>query len=207
MLGDDHALILSGVHSLLATNFEVVGQETDGKALVEAATRLQPEIVILDISMPSLNGFEAARQIKQYAPDTILIFLSQHLSPAYLNTALQIGAKGYVLKTETTSELENALKSALKGDVYISPRFGDDVLSRYRSRTGGIGRQMGELTERQRQILQLIVQGNANKEIADRLNVSIKTVEFHRAKIMSKLGAKSAAELTRLAIKQGVVPE
>jgi DNA-binding NarL/FixJ family response regulator len=207
LLGDDHALILSGVRATLASRFEVVGEATDGKALVEAAERLRPDIIILDISMPLLNGFEAARQILLSQPAAKLIFLSQHLTPAYLRQALEIGATGYVLKSETTEELEPAMNAVLKGETFISPRFGDEVVSRMRGRDGNLNRVQGELTERQRQILQLLAEGRSNKEAAAILNLSVKTIEFHRAKMMSKLGARSGAELTRLAIQQGIIPE
>ena len=206
MLADDHVLILGGIRALLEPNFEIVGQVGDGKTLVEAAAQLHPDAIVLDISMPVLNGFEAARQLRELLPGTALIFLSQHLSPTYLNTSLQIGVAGYVLKTETTSELQDALGAVLKGRIYISPRFGADALDQLRSRSGGVNRQSSDLTERQRQILELIVAGRSNKEIADRLNLSIKTIEFHRAKIMAKLGARSAAELTRVALQQGILP-
>jgi DNA-binding NarL/FixJ family response regulator len=207
LLADDHVLILSGIRATLEPRFEIVGQATDGKALLEAAGRLKPDIIVLDISMPSLNGFEAARQLKQIAPSTALVFLSQHLSPAYLKQALAIGVSGYVLKSETTEELEPALVAALRGEVFTSPRFGEDVLSRLQNRNGGLTREIAELTDRQRQVLQLLVDGKSNKEVATALNVSIKTVEFHRARIMNKLGAQTAAELSRVAIRLGMIPE
>src|SRR5215471_16188611 len=128
LLGDDHVLILSGIRATLEPRFEVVGQATDGKALLEAAEKLRPDLIVLDISMPALNGFEVARQLKQILPATALVFLSQHLNPAYLKQALAIGASGYVLKSETTEELEPALFAALKGEIFTSPRFGEDVL-------------------------------------------------------------------------------
>lgn len=205
-MGDDHALILSGVRATLAARFDVVGEATDGKALVAAAERLKPDIVVLDISMPNLNGFEAARQLRQILPSTGLIFLSQHLSPAYLRQAIEIGVKGYVLKSETTDELEPAIHSVLKGETFASPKFGQDALLSLQGRDGTLNRKKGELSERQRQILQLLIDGKSNKEAASILNLSVKTIEFHRAQIMSKLGARSGAELTRLAIQQGIVP-
>jgi len=207
LLGDDHALILSGVRATLAPRYDVVGEATDGRALVAAAERLQPDIVILDISMPLLNGFEAARQLRLSLPAAKLIFLSQHLSPAYLRQAIEIGVTGYVLKSETTEELEPAINAVLKGETFISPRFGDEALSKMRGRDGALNRVQGDLTERQRQILQLLADGQSNKEAAAILNLSVKTIEFHRAKMMSKLGAHSGAELTRIAIQQGIIPE
>lgn len=205
-LADDHALILGGLRALLEPEFEVIGQASDGKALVESVVDLRPDAVVLDISMPILNGFEAARQLRKLVPGTALIFLSLHLSPAYLKTALQIGVSGYVLKSNTTDELRDALVTALKGNLFISPSFGSGILETMRGRTGGINNEISGLTDRQREILQLIVDGRANKEIADLLNLSIKTIEFHRAKIMAKFGARSSAELTRLAMQEGILP-
>ena len=205
-LADDHALILGGLRSLLEPEFDVVGQATDGKALVESAAGLRPDVIVLDISMPLLNGFEAARQLRKLVPNSALIFLSLHLSPAYLKTALQIGVSGYVLKSSSTEELRDAIKTVLKGDLFVSSSFDADILDKLRGRSGEINNEESDLTDRQREILQLIVDGRANKEIADRLNLSIKTVEFHRAKIMNKLGARSPAELTRLAMQLGILP-
>ena len=207
LLGDDHALILDGIRSSLQTHHEIVGQATDGKALAESAERLRPDLVILDISMPILNGLESAKRIKKSLPATRLIFLSQHLNPAYLKQALKAGASGYVLKSGATEELQKAIETVLKGETYITPSFGTDVISRLWDRSGEVNDQSDELTERQREILQLIVEGRANKEIADVLHLSIKTVEFHRARIMDKLGVRTVAELTKLALQQGLLPE
>jgi DNA-binding NarL/FixJ family response regulator len=206
LLGDDHALILDGIRSSLQAHHEIVGQATDGKALVEAAQRLRPDLIILDISMPVLNGLESAKRIKEAFPSTRLIFLSQHLNPAYLKQALKAGASGYVLKSGATEELLNAISAAMRGEIYITPSFGQDVIARLWNRSGEISDQSEELTERQREILQLIVEGRGNKEIADVLHLSIKTIEFHRARIMDKLGVRSAAELTKVALQQGIIP-
>jgi DNA-binding NarL/FixJ family response regulator len=206
LLGDDHALILDGIRSSLQAHHEIVGQATDGKVLVEAAQRLRPDLIILDISMPVLNGLESAKRIKEALPSTRLIFLSQHLNPAYLKQALKAGASGYVLKSGATEELLKAISTAMRGETYITPSFGQDVIARLWNRSGEISDQSEELTERQREILQLIVEGRGNKEIADVLHLSIKTIEFHRARIMDKLGVRSAAELTKVALQQGIIP-
>ena len=206
LLGDDHALILDGVRATLQLHYEVVGQVTDGKALVAAAARLKPDLIVLDISMPLLNGFESARRIKELLPSTKLIFLSQHLQPAYLKQALKVGASGYVLKSGATEELQKAITVVLRGQTYITPSFGDDVIARLWDRSGEVSNESEELTERQREIVQLIVEGRANKEIADILHLSIKTIEFHRARIMSKLGVRTVAELTKVALQQGLIP-
>lgn len=207
LLGDDHGFILQGVRAALRAEHEVVGQATDGRALVEAAARLNPDVVILDISMPLLNGFEAAKQIHQARPSTKLIFLSQHLNPAYLRQALKIGATGYVLKSDASEQLPRAVDTVLNGGTYITPSFGEDVVANLWGRSGEVNQQSEALTDRQREILHLMMSGKANKEIAEVLHVSVKTVEFHRARLMSKLGVRSVAELTKVALQQGLIPE
>ncbi len=207
LLGDDHALILDGIRAALQPHHDVVGQAQDGKALVEAAQKLKPDLVILDIGMPVLNGFESAKLIRETLPSTKLIFLSQHLNPAYLKHALKLGASGYVLKSGATEELQQAITAAFRGKTYITPAFGEEAIANLRNRSGEISGAAEELTERQREILQLIVNGKVNKEIADILHVSVKTVEFHRARLMAKLGTKTVAELTKVAIQQGFIVE
>jgi DNA-binding NarL/FixJ family response regulator len=207
LLGDDHAFILDGIRAVLQVQHEVVGQAQNGQALVDAAERLKPDVVILDISMPLLNGFEAALQIKKSRPQVKLIFLSQHLNPAYLRQALKVGASGYVLKSGATGELQEAIREVLRGRTYITPTFGQNVIDGLWGRSGEVNNQAEELTDRQREILKLIIDGKGNKEIADILHVSVKTVEFHRARLMSRLGVRSVAELTKVALQQGLIPE
>src|SRR5437764_11232356 len=166
LLGDDHALILDGVRASLQDDYEIVGEAYDGKALVTAAEKLHPDVVVVDISMPLLNGFESARLIKKALPTTKIIFLSQHLNPAYLKHALKAGASGYVLKSGAREELRQAIESALREKIYITASFGEEVRSQMLNRSGEISDDSDELTDRQREILQLIVQGQANKEIA-----------------------------------------
>jgi DNA-binding NarL/FixJ family response regulator len=207
LLGDDHVLILNGIRATLEPQFTIIGQAMDGRALVKAAGELRPDIVILDISMPILNGFECARHIKNILPSVKLIFLSQHLNPAYLKQALKIGVSGYVLKSETAEELKHAISIVLRGETYISPSFGAEVIEGLWNRSKQVSHESADLTDRQRVILQLIVEGRGNKEIADALNLSIKTIEFHRAKLMTKLGVRTAAELGKVALQQGLIPE
>jgi DNA-binding NarL/FixJ family response regulator len=207
LLGDDHVLILDGLKAALREHYEVVGQATDGRSLVRAAEQLKPDMVVVDISMPLLNGFESAKQIKKILPNAKLIFLSQHLNPAYLKHALRLGASGYVLKSGATEELREAIGVVLRGKTYITPAFGEEVISNLWNRSGELSDAEEELTERQREILQLIVHGKANKEIADVLHVSVKTVEFHRSRLMTKLGVRTVAELTKVALQQGLIPE
>ena len=206
LLGDDHVLILDGLRSALQGQYEIVGVAKDGRALVQEAEKFKPDFVILDISMPLLNGFEAAKQIKKNLPQTKLIFLSQHLNPAYLKQALRLGASGYVLKSGATEELQQAIATVVRGKIYITPAFGEEVTSRLWNREGELSEETEGLTDRQREILQLIIEGRGNKEIAEVIHVSVKTVEFHRARIMAKLGVKSVAELTKVALQQGLIP-
>jgi DNA-binding NarL/FixJ family response regulator len=207
LLGDDHVLILDGLKAALRDHYDVVGQATDGRSLVRAAEQLKPDMVVVDISMPLLNGFDSAKQIKKILPNTKVIFLSQHLNPAYLKHALRVGASGYVLKSGATEELREAIGVALRGKTYITPAFGEEVIATLWNRSGELSEAEEGLTERQREILQLIVQGKANKEIADVLHVSVKTVEFHRSRLMTKLGVRTVAELTKVALQQGLIPE
>jgi DNA-binding NarL/FixJ family response regulator len=206
LLGDDHVLILDGLRAALQSNYEIVGVAKDGRTLVREAERLKPDFVIIDISMPVLNGFEAAKQIKENLPQAKLIFLSQHLNPAYLKQALRLGASGYVLKSGAIEELQQAIATVLRGKTYITPAFGEEVIARLWNREGELSGETEGLTDRQREILQLIIEGRGNKEIAGVIHVSVKTVEFHRARIMAKLGVKSVAELTKVALQQGLIP-
>jgi DNA-binding NarL/FixJ family response regulator len=207
LLGDDHTLILDGLRAALQAKYEIVALATDGRSLVQAAEKYKPDLVILDISMPLLNGFEAAKQIKKDRPSTKLIFLSQHLNPAYLKQALKLGATGYVLKSGATEELQEAISTVLRNQTFITSAFGERVTSRLWNREGEINQESEGLTDRQREILQLIVEGRGNKEIADILHLSVKTIEFHRSRIMIKLNVKSAAELSKVALQQGLIPE
>jgi DNA-binding NarL/FixJ family response regulator len=185
-------LILRGIRSLLEHFCEVVGQVADGRALVEEAQRLQPDLIILDVTMPHLNGIDAARQIRQALPQAKLLFLTMHSNPIYLQQALNAGGSGYLLKSSATDELRTAIDRVLKGQIYIAPVFGADALERV-LKTGR--RMAGPLTDRQHEVLQHIAEGRGNKEIAGILHVSVKTVEFHRGRIMTKLGIHSTAEL------------
>jgi DNA-binding NarL/FixJ family response regulator len=205
LLADDHVLVSHGVRATLEAQFEIVGLAGDGKALVEAAEALRPDAIVLDIGMPVLNGFEAAQRIRKFLPAIKLIFLSQHRDPAYLRQTLRIGASGYVLKSEAAEELQHALAAVMRGEIFISPAFGEQVIANLWNRSKEVSNETLELTGRQREILQLIVEGRANKEVADCLHVSLKTIEFHRARVMHKLGARTAAELAKVALQRGLI--
>ncbi len=205
VLGDDHSLIVEGVRRLLENHYDVVGAADNGQALVKAALRLVPDVVVLDVSMPILNGIDAAREIKKALPAAKLVFLSMHANAIYLRKAWETGASAYVLKSGASEELLTAIETARKGGSYVSPGFGRDLIGGLHERREKATRAVIELTGRQRQILQLIAEGRQNKEIADILGVSVKTIEFHRSALMTKLGAHSVAELTRFAIQEGLI--
>jgi len=204
LLADDHSVVVKGITGLLERDYEVLGTAENGRALVEAALRLRPDLVILDISMPILNGIDAAREIKKLLPSARLVFLSMHSSAVYLRKALEAGASGYVLKSGAAEELLDAIEAARLGKVYVTPAFGPETIDRVRESEGST-RSSIELTDRQKQILQLVAEGRQSKEIAGLLHVSVKTVEFHRGRLMAKLGAHSIADLTRFAIQEGLI--
>ena len=205
LIADDHPMILEGIRRMLAIHYDVVGSATNGKDLVEAADRLAPDAVVLDINMPILNGIDAARDIKKARPATTLVILSMYSNAIYLRKAMEAGASAYVLKTGASEELLAAIETATKGGSYVSPGFGQDVIDSLQRPPDKVTRAVIELTDRQRQILQLIAEGKQNKEIAEILGVSVKTVEFHRSSLMAKLGAHTVAELTRFAIQEGLI--
>src|SRR5260370_2227855 len=205
LLADDHALILAGIRGLLNGNYDVVVQVGDGRSLVDAALRLKPDLIILDISMPLLNGIEAARHIKKAWPEAKLLFLTMHASPAYLKEAMDAGGMGYIVKSSANEELRTALHKPLRGQVYITPSFDQDVLEAVQASCRARPRPSVPFTFRQAEVLQLVAEGWGNKEIADLLKVSVKTVDFHRGRIMRKLGAHNVAELVRYAVQAGMV--
>ena len=203
LLADDHTLTLEGIRAVLEPHHEIVGMVTDGRALLDSALRLQPDLVVLDITMPLLNGIDAAVQIKKSLPGVKLLFVTMHVNPAYLEAALNAGATGYVLKSAAREELLDAIKSVLNGRIYVTPSLSSEHLERFTdpSRAAAALR----LSTREREILQLIAEGRTGKEIAFVLSISIKTVAFHRENIKRKLGLGTTAELTKHAIEQGLI--
>jgi DNA-binding NarL/FixJ family response regulator len=203
LLADDHTLTLEGIRVILAPHHEIIGTVTDGRALLDSALRLKPDLIVLDITMPLLNGIDAAIQIKKSLPDTKLLFVTMHVSPAYLEAALDAGGTGYVLKSAAREELLEAVDSVLKGRTYLTPSLSGEHLERFRdpSRAAAALR----LSLREREVLQLIAEGKASKEMAHVLEISIKTVSFHRENIKRKLGLRTIAELTKHAVDQGLV--
>jgi len=206
LMADDHSLILAGLRKLVEEDCDVVGMVEDGRSLVEAAQTLRPDLILLDISMPLLNGLEAARKLRSLVPESKLIFLTMHASPTYATEAFQIGASGYLLKRSAASELGLAIKAVLQGQHYLTPSLTKDVLdSVLKPSTGERGEPIsGALTARQREVLQLIAEGRGTKEIATILNVSVKTVEFHKSRLMQQLDLHTTADLTKYAITHGI---
>jgi len=205
MLADDHSLVLEGIRRLLDSKYDVVASADNGKMLVSEATRLKPEIVVLDITMPILNGIDAAKEIRKVVPETRFVFVSMHANAVYVRKAMEAGASGYVLKSGASDELLQAIEVARRGGTYLSPGLGNDMIEDLRARPRKSTGHVLDLTSRQRQILQLIAEGKQNKEVAAILHVSVRTVEFHRSRLMGRLGARSAAELSRFALNEGLI--
>jgi DNA-binding NarL/FixJ family response regulator len=206
LMADDHSIMLAGLRKLVEGTCEVVGAVEDGRALVEAAERLRPDLILLDISMPLLNGMDAARQIKKSVPDAKLIFLTMHASPVFATEALQAGASGYLLKQSAASELPHAIETVLKGQTYLTPTITKPVLdSMVRQNQGELKKTLMQLTPRQREVLQLLAEGKSPKDIAVLLNVSVKTVDFHKTRLMEQLDLHSTLALCKFAIAEGLV--
>lgn len=202
-MADDHALVLAGLRKLLEAECDIVSVAEDGRTLVNVAESLRPDVVLLDISMPLLNGIDAARQLRKVSPNSKVIFITMHADSDYVREALLAGGSGYLLKSSAGSELLPAIRAVFSGEIYITPALNKSLLDLM-----GSGEQQAKscrLTPRQREVLQLIAEGKAMKEIAYILNVSPKTVEYHKNCIGSKLGARTTAALTRYAIENGIV--
>lgn len=205
LLADDHTLVLEGFKKLLEERCEVVGVVEDGRSLLEAAERLQPDIITLDISMPLLNGIDAARQLKKIAPDAKLIMVTMHADQAYVRQAFQAGASGYLLKRSAGSELNQAIQAVISGNYYVTSLIAKELV-RSAIAPGHIPMVKGEtLTLRQREVLQLVAEGQTVKEIAATLGISPKTVEFHKTQIMEQLDLYTTADLTKYALTHGLI--
>ncbi|OHB57887.1 MAG: DNA-binding response regulator [Planctomycetes bacterium GWF2_42_9] len=203
LLADDHKIILEGLRGLLETKYDIVGMAEDGNALVKEALRLKPDVIIADISMPSLNGIDAIRQIRKQGLNPKVIFLTMHNDALYAKEALEIGASAFVLKHSAASELITAVEETLSGNRHISPVISQE-LSRLDEGNGGNGVFEG-LSLRQREVLQLLAEGKSAKEVASILKISPRTVEFHKYSTMQQLGIKTNAEIIHFAIKHGIV--
>ena len=207
VLADDHALVRAGIRSLLGAmaDVQVVGEASSGEEALELAEREHPDVVLMDIMMPELNGLDATARLTAAAPKVRTIVLSMNASEEYVLQALRAGAVGYLLKDAATGELELALRTVIRGESWLSPAVSRQVVEGYVQRVGGdTGPDV--LTARQREVLRLVAGGKSTKEIAFLLNLSVKTVETHRAQIMERLGIRDVAGLVRYALRTGLIP-
>ena len=206
LLADDHTLLLDAFTKLLEPECEVVGTVGDGRALLEIAPKLNPDIIVLDMAMPLLNGLDAGRQLKQKLPDVKLIFLTVNEDPELAAEAFRIGASGYLLKNSAASELFHAIQEVSKGRAYVTPLVAKEMLDTFVH--GSQRRKLSHnLTSRQREVLQLLAEGRSMKEVATLMKITPRTVAFHKYRIMDELHLKTNADLVQFAIKQGLVPQ
>lgn len=202
LLADDHALLLGAFEKLLAAECEIVGQASDGRALVAAAEELKPDVIVLDIAMPLLNGLEAGRQIKRKLRDVKLVFLTMNEDPELAAEAFRSGASAYLLKRSAASELTTAIREVMNGRSYVTPLITSGMVgSLLKERDSG----EADLTSRQREVLQLLAEGHSMKEVANLLNLTPRTVAFHKYEMMKRLNVNSTAELIRYAVKRHIV--
>jgi DNA-binding NarL/FixJ family response regulator len=204
-LADDHKIVIEGLKNLLGGEFEIVGSVEDGRALVDQAATLHPDVIVADISMPQLNGIEAARQIKKADRNIKIVFLTMHPDATYAANAFEAGASGFVLKHSASSELIAAIHEAMKGRTYVTPLIAGDLIRAYQE-GGSVEKDLlKKVSPRKREILQLLAEGKSAKEIAFILNISARTVEFHKYRMMEQLNIKTSAELVRYAVKHGII--
>lgn len=209
LLADDHQIVADGLRRLLEPEFEVVGSVEDGRALLTAVKELSPDVVVADISMPLLNGIEAALQLRKSGSKAKIIFLTMHPDVIYAMRAFDAGASGFVLKHSAASELVTAIRECLEGRTYITPLLSKELIEAYSERDRERQRKdtdpLNKLTPRQREVLQLLAEGRSAREIAAVLNVSRRTAEFHKYRMMDELGIRTSAGLIQFAIRHGVI--
>jgi DNA-binding NarL/FixJ family response regulator len=220
LLADDHDILRDGLKALLSMSgdIEVVGEAHTGREAVEESERLSPDVILMDISMPELDGVEACRRIRAQVPESRVLFLTMHEAEEYFFRALQAGASGYVIKRTAAADLVAAVRAVARGESFLSPSMARALVNDYTERGAHQGASntasstqtngadtYTTLTGREREILQLVGEGNTNQEIADRLHVSIKTVQSHRAAVMMKLGLRDVTHLVRYAVRRGIV--
>jgi DNA-binding NarL/FixJ family response regulator len=204
VIADDHSIVLEAYRQLLEPEFTVVGTASNGQELLEVAPKLSPDVVLLDISMPTLNGLDVARQLKATLPQTKLIFVTMLDEPFYISEAFELGASAYVLKQSASTELLSALSAVLKNRRYISPQLSVEVQEAIETPWVKPEGFSSKLTPRQQEVLQFLTKGLSTKEIARTMRISAKTVGFHKGNITRRLGIHTTAELTRFAISQGL---
>lgn len=202
LLADDHAIVIEGLRRVLEPGFDIVGEVKDGRSLVLSAERLRPDIIIADISMPLLNGIEAARQVRKINRKVKIIFLTMHPDVTYVVEGFRAGGSGYVLKSSAGAEIREAIREALAGRKFITPSINRAVVQAQLQRPDSPAQC--ELTPRQREVLQLIAEGRTTKEMAEILHVTTRTIEFHKYRIMKALALRTTAELVQYALKRGI---
>ena len=204
LLADDHTIVRQGLKLIISSHadLQVIGEAANGREVLELAEKLKPDVILMDVAMPELNGIEATRRLREVSPRTKVLVLSMHKEAVYVREILKAGARGYILKDAIDTELISAIQSVARGDGYISPAISGTLLSDYRQ---NITNPLDLLSSREREVLQLIAEGKTNKEVATRLNLSVYTVDSHRGKIMEKLNLHSTGELVRFAMQQGLV--
>ena len=204
LLADDHVIVRQGFRMILAAqpDMEILGEASNGREAVEQAERLQPDVVVMDVAMPDLNGIEATRRMATAAPRARVMALSMHKDSVYVREILKAGARGYLLKDAFDRDLLAAVRAVARGEGYLSPSVSDAVLNDYRRH---VTDPLDLLTSREREVLQMIAEGKTNKEVATTLGLSVYTVDAHRGRIMEKLNVHSASELVRVALRHGLV--
>lgn len=204
LLADDHTVVRRGFGLILASHpdMEVIGEASNGREAVELAEQLQPDVVVIDVTMPELNGIEGTRRIGEISPRSRVLALSMHRDAVYVREILKAGARGYLVKDADDDAFVDAVRAVARGDGYISPAVSDAVLADYRKH---VTNPLDLLTSREREVLQLIAEGQTNKEIANLLSLSVYTVEAHRGKIMEKLNLHNTGDMVRFAIRNGLI--
>ena len=211
IVADDHRLVAEGIVKILEKEYSVIATPTDGRGFIEAIEKFRPDLALVDISLPLLNGLDACRHVKKSCPEIKLIILTMHAEPHFVNEAFRVGVEGYVLKSSLADELLFATKEVLRGCTYVSPVVAQGLVSQaLESSMEGSKRPTTpsptmKLSLRQREVLQLVAEGKSNKEIASTINVTVKTIEFHKARISKELGVHTTAELTKQAITLGLI--
>jgi DNA-binding NarL/FixJ family response regulator len=207
LIAEDHTIVREGIRALLSKqlNFEVIGEAEDGLAAVKLASSLKPDVVVMDISMPNLDGLAATRHLKKQCPEIKVLILTMHASEEYVYQILKNGADGYVVKDAAYEELIAAIEAVTRGKKYLSPSISGEVIDRYLREPQSSRGPLDKLTPKEKEVLRLIAEGHTNKEMAKKLFVSVKTVEFHRSNLMKKLDIHNQAALIRFAIRLGIL--
>ncbi len=209
LIADDHVLMVEGLSRLLANEFEIVGAVANGREALTEAERLKPDVILLDVGMPEMNGIETARRLSKTLPAIKVVFITQQLDPAYLHAAFSAGAKAYVAKQSAAKDLVHAIHTALHDRYYVTPLASPKAaqLAGLDAKKNPAGMFGSDLTPRQREVLQLVAEGKSTKQISAALHISPKTVEFHRNNLMDELGVRTTAELTRYALSRGIISQ